>query len=325
MLNRVSSTRCGANKPMTLLAHQTLTHDARRETPRAVKRFLDYLFVECGLAGATVSAYQADLCAFWNDVAVDGECPATLSIEDVQRHLIALRDRGLATVSIARHLAAIKMFVRFQHVSGLLHRDVASLIELPKRPQYLPKTASYERIVKLLATPDPAEEFYLRDRALLELLYASGMRAQEVSDATLDRINLKVGYLRCIGKGNKERITPIGRDAIRAIDQYLSGLRPALDNQHSRKALFLSRTGRPLDRTNIWRLVRKYAEQAGFEEGFSPHSFRHCFATHMLAGGADLRVVQELLGHSSPTTTQVYLHVDPVHLKEVHRRCHPRQ
>ncbi len=311
---------------MTLIAQNPVTVSRSRPTPtRPVKRFLDYLFVECGLAGSTVAAYSTDLCAFWDDVAPDGEWRVALDIDDIQGHLINLHRRGLATSSIARRLAAIKMFLRFQHSGGMLRRDLAVLIELPRRPQLLPRSVSISQIDALLKAPDPSDEFYLRDKALLELLYATGMRASEVATATLGALNIRVGYLRCMGKGSKERIVPIGRDAIRALSDYLAHLRPALQNEESDSAVFLSRTGRVLDRTNIWRLVKKYARAAGIAEKFSTHTLRHCFATHMLDGGADLRVVQELLGHSSPSTTQVYLHVDPKKLKEVHRRFHPRQ
>ncbi len=296
-----------------------------KETPRPVKRFLDYLFVECGLAGSTVSAYQSDLCAFWNDVSVDGEMSANLDIEDVTEHLVALRQRGLATASIARHLAAIKMFLRFHHQSGCLRRDVASLIELPKKWNRIPETVSYEQIESLLNAPDPADEYFHRDRALLELLYATGMRVSEATGATLDNLNLKVGFLKCLGKGRRERIVPIGRKAILAVTLYLQHARPAMASPLSRHSLFLSRTGRPLDRTNVWRLVQKYALRAGLGKNVHPHTLRHSFATHLLAGGADLRAVQELLGHVDVTTTQIYLHVDESRLKEVHRQYHPRQ
>ena len=307
-----------------LVAQYRAPRAAKPETPGLVKRFLDYLFVECGLAGNTVAAYQADLSEFWDDVAVGGDLPAALDIDAVQNHLIRLRHRGLSTSSIARHLAAIKMFLRYQHQGGILRRDVASLIELPKKWHRLPDTIHYSQIVKLLDAPNPAEEFYLRDKAVLELLYATGMRVSELTHVTRGSVNLKVGYLRCMGKGNRERIIPIGRSAIAAVSDYLDKLRPALATVHSGDIVFLSRTGRPLDRSNVWRLVRKYAKRAGIAKNLFPHTLRHCFATHLLAGGADLRVVQELLGHADPTTTQVYLHVDPTRLKLIHRKYHPR-
>ncbi len=295
----------------------------RPPPPKPVKQFLDHLFVECGLAANTIIAYRADLAEFWPAVADNGRLPPDLDINHVQNHLITLSRRGLSTASIARHLATIKMFLRHLHRRGLLRRDVASVIELPKKWNRLPDTVHYEQINSLLDSPRTSDEFHYRDKALLELLYASGMRVGELVSITVDSLNLDIGYLRCIGKGNKERIVPIGRPAIVAIQDYLRKSRPAFQNGHSGRYVFLSRTGRPLDRSNVWRLVRKYARRVGLNR-LHPHTLRHCFATHMLAGGADLRIVQELLGHADPTTTQIYLHVDQAQLREVHRRFHPR-
>ncbi len=291
-----------------------------------VKRFLDYLFLECGLAGATVTAYQRDLTEFWNQLVERDVDPADLSMEDVQLHLIALQRRGLGVSSIARHLAAIKVFLRHLYAEHVLRRDLASLLESSKRWRTIPDTVHYHQVEALLKAPDPQDEFYLRDRALLELLYATGMRVSEVVDLGVDQINLKLGYVRCIGKGRKERIVPVGRFAIDAVEEYLEYLRPRLTDVAPGPGapLFLSRTGRRLDRTNIWRLVRKYAKAAAIEKPLSPHTLRHCFATHLLAGGADLRIVQELLGHADVTTTQVYTHVDEAQLRRVHRQFHPR-
>lgn len=305
-----------------LLATQSV-REKKKPAP-LVKRFLDYLFVECGLAGATVTAYQRDLGEFWDHLVARDVDPSDISIEDVQKHLIELQRRGLAVSSIARHLAAIKVFLRHLFAERVLRRDVSSLIESSKRWQNIPNAVRYEQVESLLGAPEPSDEFYLRDRALLELLYATGMRVSEVVDLTLDQFNLKLGYVRCIGKGRKERIIPVGRCAIDAVEEYLEMLRPRLMGERHTDSLFLSRTGRPLDRTNMWRLVRKYAILAGVDNPLSPHTLRHCFATHLLAGGADLRVVQELLGHADLTTTQVYTHVDEAQLKRVHREFHPR-
>ncbi len=305
-----------------LLATQPV-RESKKPAP-LVKRFLDYLFVECGLSGATVTAYQRDLGEFWDHLVARDVDPSDVSIEDVQKHLIDLQRRGLAVSSIARHLAAIKVFLRHLFAERVLRRDVSSLIECSKRWRNIPNAVRYEQVESLLGAPEPSEEFYLRDRALLELLYATGMRVSEIVDLTLDQLNLKLGYVRCIGKGRKERIIPVGRCAIDAVEEYLEILRPRLMGERHTDALFLSRTGRPLDRTNMWRLVRKYAILAGVDNPLSPHTLRHCFATHLLSGGADLRVVQELLGHADLTTTQVYTHVDEAQLKRVHREFHPR-
>ena len=190
--------------------------------------------------------------------------------------------------------------------------------------QRIPDAVHYGQVERLLGAPDIKDDLYLRDQALLELLYATGMRVSELVDLTIDRLNLQLGYVRCIGKGRKERIIPVGKFAIEAVREYLKALRPRLMGDRHTAAIFLSRTGRPLDRTNIWRLVRKYARIAGIHEHLSPHTLRHCFATHLLSGGADLRVIQELLGHADVTTTQVYTHVDESQLKHVHSKYHPR-
>lgn len=289
-----------------------------------VKRFLDYLFIECGLAGTTITAYQRDLNEFWDHLQSRETETAEITIDDVQSHLIALQRRGLALSSIARHLASIKVFLRHLHAERILRRDVASLIESVKRWRTIPNTVHLRQVEALLEAPRPNEEFYLRDRALLELLYATGMRVSELVDLNVSQLNIRLGYVRCIGKGRKERIIPIGKAAIDAVADYLDRLRERLLGGRDADAMFLSRTGRRLDRTNVWRLVRKYAQQANIEKPLSPHTLRHCFATHLLAGGADLRIVQELLGHANVVTTQIYTHVDEAHLKRVHREFHPR-
>ena len=307
---------------MTLVVHSPLSK-AKSPAP-SVKRFLDHIFIECGLAGATVTAYQHDLGAFWNFLEIEDADPALISMDEVQRYLIHLQGRGYAPATIVRALAAIKVFLRFLHAEGLLRRDIASLIDAPRRWRNLPTTIKSAQVDRLISAPDVRDEFYLRDRALLELLYATGMRVSELSGLDIKNINLKLGYVRCWGKGNKERIVPVGRPAIAAVSDYVEYLRLRLLGSRVTEALFLSRTGRRLDRTSIWRLIRKYAKIAGIDTKVSPHTLRHCFATHLLAGGADLRIVQELLGHADVTTTQLYTHVDEIQLKQVHQRCHPR-
>jgi integrase/recombinase XerD len=271
-----------------------------------------------------VTAYQRDLNEFWDFLVADDVEPGEITMDEVQRHLIALQHRGLAISSIARHLASIKVFLRHLFAERVLRRDVASLIESVKKWRTIPKTVHHAQVEALLSAPDPKDEFYLRDKALLELMYATGMRVSEVVDLELNQLNLKLGYVRCIGKGRKERIVPVGRAARDAMAEYLENLRNRLLVGRSSDAVFLSRTGRRLDRTNMWRLVRKYAYAAGIDSPLSPHTLRHCFATHLLAGGADLRIVQELLGHADVTTTQVYTHVDEAQLRRVHREFHPR-
>jgi integrase/recombinase XerD len=314
-----SNPRAGA---ATLVA---LPPPARADQPAPqVKRFLDHLFLECGLSGSTVTAYQRDLNEFCRFLAAREVELSEVTMDDVQQYLMHLRRRGLAVASIARQLATTKVFLRHLYAEHALKRDLASLIESPKRWHNIPDAVRYSQVKALLEVPNPNDDFYLRDRALLELLYATGMRVSEAVHLGVDQINLKLGYVRCFGKGRKERIIPVGRPAILAVNEYVETLRPRLLGDRHTTALFLSRTGRPLDRSNIWRLVRKHAVAAGIDQRLSPHTLRHSFATHLLAGGADLRIVQELLGHADVTTTQVYTHVDEAHLKYVHRKYHPR-
>lgn len=294
------------------------------QPPTLVKRFLDHLFVECGLSAATITAYQRDLTEFWNHLVDADVEPGEISMDDVRQHLIALKERGLGLSSIVRHVASIKVFLRYLFAERILRRDVATLVESAKRWQTIPSAIKYEEILALLSAPDTRDELYHRDKALLETLYATGMRVSEAVGLDVDDVNLKLGYARCMGKGRKERIVPIGRKAIDTMGDYLQYLRPRLIGERPITAVFVSRTGKRLDRTNVWRLVRKHAQSAGLESTVSPHTLRHSFATHLLAGGADLRVVQELLGHADVTTTQVYTHVDEQQLKQVHRRFHPR-
>ncbi|MFQ5591774.1 MAG: tyrosine recombinase [Phycisphaerae bacterium] len=292
--------------------------------PPLVKRFLDHLFLECGLSGETVTAYQRDLQEFWDFLVASDVEPSEISVEDIQKHLIRLQRRGLCVSSISRHFASIKVFLRHLHAERVLRRDVTSFLEAPKRWRTVPRALRLDQVEALLSAPDPADGLYLRDLALLELLYATGMRVGEVVDLEVSHINLRLAYARCIGKGRKERIIPVGRYAVACVSEYLETLRPLLLGEGNTTAVFLSRTGRPLDRTNMWRVVRKHAIAAGIKVGLSPHTLRHCFATHLLAGGADLRVLQELLGHADLATTQVYTHVDERRLKHVHSKYHPR-
>jgi integrase/recombinase XerD len=234
------------------------------------------------------------------------------------------------------------MFLRFAKLTGLIEDDFAGILDGPKLWQRLPVTCSQEQVISLLNAPSPKEPFYLRDKAMLELLYATGVRASELAQLRTADLNLDVGYMRCLGKGNRERVIPIGKTAIQATREYLSDLRPQLAKSMSDNFLLLSRTGRPLSRIEVWRLVKKFAIRAGIRrttdrsnltrkgrnlatpKNVTVHTLRHCFATHLLAGGADLRSVQEMLGHVDISTTQIYTHVDQQRLRQIHKKYHPR-
>lgn len=295
--------------------------------PRLLQKFIAYLITECGLAANTIEAYQRDLREFIEELDSRDICTADRVDPLVVRgYLVRLSERKLALSSIARHLVSVKMFLRFLYFSGVLTSDVSSLLETPKKWRKLPQTINHPQVDAMLAAPQPGEPFYARDRAILELLYASGIRVSELASLKVSDVNLSVGYLKCYGKGGKERIVPIGRAAIDAVGEYLRTLRGVLtESVGPVEALFVSRTGKAMDRTNIWRLVSRAAASVGIQVPVGPHTLRHCFATHLLEGGADLRVVQELLGHADVATTQIYTHVDNSRLKFLHQRCHPRQ
>jgi len=285
------------------------------------------LISECGLARNTIEAYGRDLREFIADLdARDLARASQVSPARIVDYLVRLSQRGLALSSTARHLVSIRMFLRYLFIVGILIEDVSALLESPKKWRRLPHTLRQTQVEALLAAPRPGEPFYARDRAILEMLYATGMRVSELAAVRMQDLNLQVGYVRCFGKGGRERIIPMGSHAIAAVEQYVRGLRNVLSEAAAdQDALLLSRTGRPLDRTNIWRLVHHYATVAGIAMPVGPHTLRHCFATHLLEGGADLRIVQELLGHADVATTQIYTHVDGSRLKSVHQRFHPRQ
>ncbi len=209
-------------------------------------------------------------------------------------------------------------------LTGLLHEDFTSILEGPKLWQKLPVVCNKQKVIDLLDTPTTDDPFYLRDKALLEMLYATGMRASEVAGLKISALNFSIGYLRCLGKGNKERIIPLGKTAIEVTKLYLQDLRPNLVKPAGGDFLFLSRTGRAMTRVDIWRVVKKYARRAGLPRKMTVHTLRHCFASHLLSGGADLRSLQEMLGHVDIATTQIYTHVDQDRLRSIHKKYHPR-
>jgi integrase/recombinase XerD len=292
---------------------------------RLVRDFLSYLTVEGGLSDNTIQAYGRDLKDFLgfckiNKVSEIKEITPAL----IQKYMITLARANRAEASQKRGLVAIRMFLRFGKLNGLVEDDFTGILEGPKLWQRLPIICSKKQVVDLLEAPSPKEKFYLRDKAMLELLYATGVRASELAGLKVSDLNLDVGYLRCIGKGSRERVVPVGKVAAAATLEYLRQMRPKLTKPFSGDSLLLSRTGRPMGRIEIWRLIKRYALRAGMPRNLTVHTLRHCFATHLLAGGADLRSVQEMLGHVDISTTQIYTHVDGERLREIHRKYHPR-
>ncbi len=288
-----------------------------------VRDFLTFCKVECGFAPATIAAYAADLRDLWVWM-VKQKCRSweDLDFERITAHLRSLQDKGLAVSSIARHVATLRVFCRFLKSQEHILEDPAEELSQPSRWKKLPNVLGREEMDRLLAAPDADSALYLRDVALLELLYAGGLRASEAANLAVDGVHRELHVVRVMGKGSKERIVPIGGPALRCLERYLDDLRPDLVKEPTDK-VFLSRTGQPITRVVVWQIVKRHAEKAGLED-VHPHTLRHSFATHLLAGGADLRVVQELLGHSNIATTEVYTHVDRSRLKEVLARFHPR-
>jgi integrase/recombinase XerD len=310
----------------------------RTEPPAAfqsIRRdFLAFIRVECGLSANTVVAYERDLTDLLVDLTERGvTSAAAVAPRDLARHLAALKtERGMAATSIIRHLATIKVFFRWLAARGVISENPAEILERPTRWRKLPGVLSprdLKRLVEAPAAPTTTAKgqppLWLRDRAMLELMYASGLRASEVGNLGLTDLHETLGVVRVTGKGRKQRLVPVGKPALGAISDYLQGCRPGLVRPDGRDQgrLLLSRSGRPIERVAVWQIVKRHAAAAGLRH-VHPHVLRHSFATHLLAGGADLRVVQELLGHSDIATTQVYTHVDRSHLKAVHHRHHPR-
>jgi integrase/recombinase XerD len=292
---------------------------------RPVSDFLSYCRIECGFAPATLAAYADDLhqLACWA-VRLGLTCWDQLDLSVVTAHVRDLSQRGRATATIARHVACIRVFARFLESTGRNEANWAESLIQPASWHRLPNVLNQQQIEQLLAAPRPEHALHLRDKALLELLYASGLRATELAELDCSRLHLDLAVARVLGKGNKERIVPVGVPAITAAARYLSDLRPKLLHaERPTERLLLSRTGRPITRVAVWQIVLRHARAAGLA-GVHPHTLRHSFATHLLAGGADLRVVQELLGHASISSTQIYTHVDASRLKEVIRKHHPR-
>lgn len=291
-----------------------------------VTAFKQYIQAERGLAKNTLLSYGRDLDRFAAWVA-DGGLKKFLSptIRELSNYLIQLREENLAPPSVARHLIALKMFYRFLQLEEKVSTNMVELLSSPSLWERIPQVLSPDAVTKLLLAPQSGERFYYRDRALLETLYATGSRASEVVGLKLEDTHLDSEFVKCFGKGSKQRVVPIGRPAIDALKAYLTMQRPTLIPAGSDVPwVFVSRAGQQLTREMLWILVKKYVKRAGLNPKVSPHTLRHSFATHLLSGGADLRTVQELLGHANIRTTQNYTHVDRDRLLKIHQQFHPR-
>ena len=289
-----------------------------------IRAFLLHLASERGLADNSLHAYRRDLQDLVCHLASAGSAIETAGADELRAYLRDQTRRGHATRTVSRRLATIRSFLKFLSSQGNDRSHALQQLERPKPEQGLPKVLGRMAVNQLIAAPDPKSRLFARDVAILELLYASGLRATELCELNVRDVNLEVGCVRVLGKGSKERVVPLGRAAAEAVARYLNESRQAFD-RHASPRLFLSRAGKSLDRIALWMLVEKYGRRSGLLKSVSPHTLRHCFASHLVGGGADLRVVQELLGHSDINTTQIYTHVDPGRLKSIHEKYHPRR
>ncbi len=290
-----------------------------------VEDYLAYLTVERGLAGNTLEAYGRDLRSYVGFLTSHALTDfAETSKETVRAYLEHLYQIGRATSTISRNLAAIKSFYQFLVRENWLSVDPSEHLESPKVEKRLPHVMSLTEVEALLSQPAQDEPCSLRDKAMLEVLYATGIRVSELVSLDRTDVNLEAGYLRCLGKGSKERIVPLGSVAIRALAVYMQSGRPKLVKIAAETALFVNQHGRRLTRQGFWKIIKRYAKEANIDESITPHTLRHSFATHLLENGADLRSVQEMLGHADISTTQIYTHVTRNRLKEVYQKAHPR-
>ncbi len=301
-------------------------HPYRPDPDRALAGpFLYYLMAECGVSPHTLAAYRSDLMRFlrWRKQFAPGSLEG-LTLGHLEAYTSELLRSGLVPSSVCRHLASLSTFFKFLVFEGKLAENIAKLVVAPAVWDKLPTVLGPAAVDRLLSTPSAETRLGRRDCAALEILYATGCRASEVVNLRFENLDLGTGLARCVGKGNKERWVPLGVRAIAAIQAYLHD-RPSLTARHPEtEALLVSRSGKPLSRIGLWRVVKQHARRAGLKANVSPHTLRHSFATHLLAGGADLRAVQELLGHASIATTQIYTRVELSRLREVHARFHPR-
>ena len=290
-----------------------------------LEKFLDYITVERGLALNTVISYRHDLAQFISFLEGTGVKDLnSVNREHLSQYLASLHEKGLATRSRNRHLAAIRSFYKYLLREKIADSNPAAQMESSQIKKKLPQVLSPDEVEKLLEQPDVSTALGQRDRAMLELLYATGLRVTELVRMTMEQLNLEVGYVLTLGKGHKERIIPITENAMDALEDYIEHGREMLLKGRDSNYLFVNRSGKPITRQGFWKILQRYAQKAGINKHISPHTLRHSFATHLLEHGADLRSVQMMLGHSDISTTQIYTHVAREQLKKVHRRHHPR-
>ncbi|MGG4267676.1 site-specific tyrosine recombinase XerD [Peribacillus simplex] len=292
-----------------------------------IRDFIHFLTIEKGLAKNTLVSYERDLRSYWSflkDVEAINDWNDSRRV-NILHFLVHLKDQGKSSKTVARHIASIRSFHQFLLREKVTDQDPSIHIETPKPERSLPKVLSMEEVEALLEAPKILDEFGLRDKAMLELMYATGMRVSELISMDVGDVHASMGFVRCVGKGNKERIIPIGQTALSAIEHYMEGARGRLASpKHRTDSLFLNHHGNRLTRQGFWKILKKLVKSAQIEKEITPHTLRHSFATHLLMNGADLRAVQEMLGHADISTTQIYTHITNVRIKDVYSKFHPR-
>lgn len=291
---------------------------------RYLTEFLNFLLVERGLSRNTVQSYYYDLTQFKTFLTDREASLMTASQGEILSYFSYQREQGRTGRTISRYLAAIRCFYHYLLQEYYIKVDPTENLESPKSEKHLPRILSVEDVDILLSQPNPGKVTGLRDRAMLELIYATGMRVSELTGLNAEHLNLEMGFVKCTGKGSRERIIPVGEIALRFTREYLFNARVKLRKNNWERALFLNRLGKRLTRQGFWKILKGYACKSGIQKEITPHTLRHSFATHLLENGADLRVVQELLGHADVTTTQIYTHLSQRKLREVYERAHPR-
>ncbi|WP_019242113.1 MULTISPECIES: site-specific tyrosine recombinase XerD [Bacillus] len=292
-----------------------------------LRDFIHFLTVEKGLAKNTLVSYERDLRSYLKYIQTVEQITTWNDVHRVTiiQFLAKLKEEGKSSRTIARHIASIRSLHQFLLRDKQTEQDPSVHIDTPQKERTLPKVLSMEEVEALMESPKGSDGFGLRDQAMLEIMYATGMRVSELIQLNLSDVHSAMGFVRCVGKGNKERIIPIGQTALKAVDRYLSKGRPMLARkQYTTDALFLNHHGQRLSRQGFWKILKRLAQEANIQKELTPHTFRHSFATHLLMNGADLRSVQEMLGHADISTTQIYTHITNTRLKDVYSKYHPR-
>lgn len=295
-----------------------------------LKQYIQFIKLEKGLTENSTLSYENDLKRYFSFISQQLKVKdlAGITLGHIEQFLEELTEMELAVSTIARNISSIRSFHEFAVVENMAVANPAELVELPKKAKKLPEVLSADEVDRIIDEADRTENAGIRDAAILETLYASGMRVSELTDLEMDRLFFEIGFIRVIGKGNKERLVPVGEAAQQSIEHYIETARKQFINlekpEKTKNKLFLNQRGGPLTRMSVWNIVNKYAMRAGIKKNVYPHIFRHSFATHLLEGGADLRAVQEMLGHISIQTTEIYTHVDRTLLHQIHKEFHPR-